>query len=85
MGISTVFKYGTYNILHPELRSKDQKWIESRGGWYNFFYPDGEQINWYGDMIRNDSDGGAGMYATRDQHQRWPHKYVGPSVVGPTK
>lgn len=81
MSISTVFYHGTLFLLHPELRSKDRKYVELRGGWWNFFFPDSEQIHWYGDMIRD--DGGLGMYATRDQHQQWPNKYVSDIKPGP--
>lgn len=85
MSISTAYYFGTMNLLHPELRSKPKEWNMSRGGWFNFFFPAEERINWYGNMIRKDSDGGKGMYATNDQYLRWQYKHSdGDIKIGPS-
>ena len=71
------------HLLHPELRDKTRGYIVQRTSmWSKWWYPVGEQIGWFGSVIR-DTDGGLGMYCTLDQFEAWPHKVKSDHRAGP--
>lgn len=82
MSISTVFRHGTYHILHPELRDKTRQYLVLRSNYFTaFFFPRDEQIAWYGGAIRE--DGGQGMYMTEAQAREWTSWVKNDIVIGP--
>lgn len=85
MSISTVWYYGNFNILHPELRQKTREYCIRRSSmWTCWWYPADERISWYGGAIRSDSDRGNGMYMTEPQAKAWKDWVVSPGIqVGP--
>ena len=71
------------NLLHPDLANISEWEFRIRTSFFSrlFYCKPSEYINWWGGDIR--PDGGQGMYATRDQHERWPHKVVSDVKIGP--
>lgn len=62
-------------LFHPELRDKTRTYCVLRSSmWSRWWYPYGQQISWFGGLVRAHSDGGNGMYATAPQAEAWPHR-----------
>lgn len=82
MSISSVFYHNTFNLLHPDLRSKTRDWLVRRSSYFTaFFYPAADRVSWYGGAIRE--DGGNGMYMTPQQAAAWPHWVKSDIKIGP--
>lgn len=83
MSISTVFRHNTFQLLHPDLRTKDRSWLVRRSHYFiQFFYPADERVHWYGGAIRE--DGGNGMYMTEGQASSWTNWVVSDIKPGPS-
>lgn len=81
MSISTVYRLGTFDLLHPELRSLTRDEAVGRASFpWKFFKPSALWINWYGAAIR---EGGRGMYMTQAQAAVWPMEQTPDIKVGP--
>ena len=83
MSISTVFRFGTFNIMHPDLRGLTRKeaYVRAEFPW-KYFKPVEQRINWYGGAVRE--DGGNGMYMTEAQADAWPHWVKSDIKIGPS-
>lgn len=81
MSISTVYRLGTFDLLHPDLRtiSRNEAVMRSAFPW-KYFKPADQWINWYGAAIRT---GGRGMYMTEAQAKVWPMEDQGDITIGP--
>lgn len=81
MSISTVYRLGTFDLLHPELRSLTRSEAVGRATFpWKFFKPSALWINWYGAAVR---EGGQGMYMTEAQAMVWPMVDQGDIKHGP--
>lgn len=72
-------------LRHPALRGIHDDVFVLRVNFFArmFYCRPSEWVNWYGDLIR-DTDGGNGMYATRQQAKGWPNKVnQGDITIGP--
>jgi len=84
MSISTVFRFQTFNVLHPDLRGLSETELKRRSSFpWRFFRPAAEQVSWYGGAIRPDGSG-QGMYMTEPQAQAWSAWVVSDTKVGPS-
>lgn len=84
MSISTVFYHNTFNLLHPNLRTKTRSWLVARSSVFSrWWYPKAEQVSWHGGAVRDDGSGN-GMYMTTQQAEEWPHWIKSNVTVGPS-
>lgn len=70
-------------LFHPDLRNVPVSELVLRSSWFTrWYFPQEEQVNWYGDMLR--ASGAPGMYASPAQHAAWPSKVISEDIdIGP--